>query len=198
MASLAVRDQSGTDDTWASYIEFAAAGAQAPNFLLKVAVPASTLITGVRAELNFKGPLRSWQLWQLSVVDATGARVPVLDNTAATAGWTWTLLAGTAAANINPSSGLVQFVWSSPTSIDASQLDYAKFCFSSPVTASAVDVDVAATQQAPPSASPSPLLAGAAAAAAALVVLVALVLVKRRRSSAARADTTHLAVASAV
>ncbi len=128
VGNLEVRDQSGTGGRWSRYVEFLPLG-RAPKFVLGVTPSTLTPLrrTRVRAEVNFRGPARAEQPWQLAVVDASGVLVPLLDNAPAPS-WSWTLLQGAAVAQLDLSKGLVQFVWYASTAADASDLDYARFC----------------------------------------------------------------------
>ncbi len=87
-ASLAVRDQSLTQDSWDKYVEFSRGSVASCTYRLPTGAVAAD-VTGLRLRLNYRGPSKSEMAVTFSAIDATtGALVLVVDNTSAQS-WVW-------------------------------------------------------------------------------------------------------------
>lgn len=121
--ALAIKDQSGTADTWSKYIEFA------PRSQAVCTFPATTTnLSGLKVRVNYRGPTKAEMRWQFHAWDFTNSTSPwvYIGDNAFAADWVWTAkdLALPAPLNRFISGGQVRIRYSTGSSVDASQLDH--------------------------------------------------------------------------
>jgi hypothetical protein len=129
LSALKVKDQSGSADTWTSYLEFTprSDGLSATfTFTLPDTVDAAQ-ISNLTLYANYKGQAASAQSWAFELYDASrGSWVAAADNQAATS-WVWSALTSSAqssAARFLNSSRQLKVRMSTASSLDACDLDY--------------------------------------------------------------------------
>lgn len=123
---LGVRDQSGTQDGWAKYVEFSGAY----TGYLQYALPgvAASSVTGIQVQANYRGPATSTQTWTWSLYNwSTSAWVPLGTNAGAPSWGSWKLLTFAATgtlANYVSSSGALRVQLKANNANDAADIDY--------------------------------------------------------------------------
>jgi hypothetical protein len=93
-SNLSTLTESGTNDDWDAYVEFQTpktlySGYQA--FTLPSNVPAAA-INSMSLQINFRGPLSSYQLWTWSIYDWDAASWVKVETNVAARDWIWTLI----------------------------------------------------------------------------------------------------------
>jgi hypothetical protein len=131
VASLRVRDQSGTQDDATKYVQFTPASGTRYDGYRRYFVPAGVSlasITGLRVTANYLGPGKTRQRWMWSIYNwRTGLWVALGDNVSV-AGSSWTMLtfAGTGVARdyVRSDTREVRVRVRSDNALDHADLDY--------------------------------------------------------------------------
>ncbi len=121
--ALATKDQSGTQDSWAKYVEFSKGASATCAFSVGSGAAA---VTALSLEVNYRGPMKAEMLWVFEALDvAAGTWVFVADNGFASE-WNWsaatTAFPGGASRFID-ANGQIQVRFSTTSKADVSQLD---------------------------------------------------------------------------
>ncbi len=127
VGNLAVRDQSGTQDTWAKYVEFGGTYSGYRGYTLPAGVTPSS-VTAIQVSANYRGPATAQQTWTWSLYNwSTGAWTSVGTNASAPSWGSWKLLtftASTGAAAFVNSSGAIRVQLKANNATDAADLDF--------------------------------------------------------------------------
>jgi hypothetical protein len=94
VSGLALQDQSGTQDDWYSYIEFQTPGKVyigTQTFKLPSNI-AGSAVTGLKINLNYRGPLKSAQTWTWQIYNWSAASWVTLGTNILAKDWVWTNL----------------------------------------------------------------------------------------------------------
>ena len=148
LSVLGIKEQSGSDDLWAAYVEFIPSGTGATavfSFDVPATLPLAQL-SGLSVEVNYKGQQASVQKWAFALYDhVKGAWVTIGTNSFA-GDWVWSAASLAASGSLSRfiSSGRkIQLRYMTSSSFDASALDY-------------LVVKLQSAGSTPPSPSPSP------------------------------------------
>lgn len=126
---LAVKDQSGTDDNWNSYIEFTPASTGAAA-VFTYPLPAGmnpAQIKTLQLAVNYKGPALTQQKWTFSLYDTLAAKWVAVGSNAAAPSWQWATLTFNAAGTLSrfvSTTRKISVRYETATRVDASDLDY--------------------------------------------------------------------------
>jgi hypothetical protein len=127
VATLGVKDLSGTTNTWSKYVEFNGKYAGYATYAVPASItPAS--VTGLQVLVNYRGPATATQTWTWSVWNwSTGAWVSVGTNATAPDWGSWKPLTftagGTPSAYVSATQG-IRVQLKSNNSNDAADVDY--------------------------------------------------------------------------
>jgi len=126
VSALQTKDQSGSQDTWANYVEFhGSSTAYQGIFTFDASTIDVSSVGAYTLDVNFKGPQHSAQVWQFEFLEpASNTWILAGDNSAAKS-WKWTALSfsGTEAFASLVANGNIQVRFSS-TSGDDCDVDY--------------------------------------------------------------------------
>lgn len=127
VANLAVRDQSGTQDTWNKYVEFIGAYDGYRSYALPGSVnPAD--VTAVEVSVNYRGPATAQQTWTWSLYNwTTSSWTSVGTNATAPAWGSWKLLSfpsPSGAAAYVSGTGAIRVQLKANNATDAADIDY--------------------------------------------------------------------------
>lgn len=129
VGNLAVKDQTGTQDTFAKYVEFDTVStgyAGYRQYTVPAAVTPSS-VTAITVAANYRGPSNAEQAWTWSLYNwSTSAWTTIGTNAGATS-WTWksfTFASPSSAASYVSSAGLVRVQLSAANGVDNALLDY--------------------------------------------------------------------------
>ncbi len=127
VAALAVRDQSGSQDTWTKYVEFGGKYAGYRTYTL----PSSTDpadVTGIEVAANYRGPAQAEQGWTWSLYNwSTSSWTSVGTNASASSWGSWKLLefaSPASASSFVNASGSIRVRLAASNSSDAANLDF--------------------------------------------------------------------------
>jgi len=102
VSNLAVRDQSGTQNTWTKYVEFRTPGTRyigLRSYTLPAGVNPSTL-TGLQVQANFLGPTKAAQAWRWRVYNFSTRRWDLLGDNSGASWSAWKLLSFSAGGTL--------------------------------------------------------------------------------------------------
>jgi Glycoside-hydrolase family GH114/N-terminal glycosyl-hydrolase-114-associated domain/Fibronectin type III domain len=145
VANLAVKDQSGTADTFSKYVEFdstATGYAGYRQYSLPPSLAPST-VTGVAVTANYKGPTTAEQAWSWSLFNWSTAQWTTIGSNSGASSWVWksfTFASPASAASFVSPTGAVRVQFSATTGVDNALLDYEAIT----VTSGAAVVDATA------------------------------------------------------
>ncbi|MGV8969806.1 MAG: endo alpha-1,4 polygalactosaminidase [Microbacteriaceae bacterium] len=129
VSNLAVKDQSGTTDTFSKYVEFDTISTGYAGYR-QYAVPGSVApssVTGISVAANYRGPTQSQQSWTWSLYNWTTSSWTTLGNNSGASSWVWkslTFASPTSASSYVSSTGAVRVQLSTTTGVDNALLDY--------------------------------------------------------------------------
>lgn len=124
VASLAVRDESGTADDWTRYVNFDKSTSAICTFALPAGTTPSSVVSATMT-VNYCGPRKADMLWTFTAKDVVaGTYVPVTDNGFA-ADWEWsaTTIGLPTPARLFASDGSLRLRYSTTSRFDNSELD---------------------------------------------------------------------------
>ena len=128
VANLGVMDLSGTTDGWNRYVEFMGQYNGYLSYAVPASIPASS-ITGIQAQVNYRGPATGTQTWTFKLYNWTTSAWVTLGTNATAPDWgAWKLLAFTAsgtAANYISTTGAMRLQLLANNANDAADIDYA-------------------------------------------------------------------------
>jgi len=129
VGNLAVKDQSGTQDNFAKYVEFDTVSTGYSGYR-QYQVPTSiapSSVTAITVDANYRGPSNAEQAWTWSLYNWSTSAWTTLGTNAGATSWTWKALAfvspGSAASYVN-ASGQVRVQLSATNGVDNALLDY--------------------------------------------------------------------------
>lgn len=133
VSNLHVNDQSGTQDDWDNYVEFASQSAGTTyqgyrSYTLPSNIPISSVLS-LQVKANYRGPASAGQVWAWSLFDwSSGTWVSIGDNTNAPWWLSWYMLMFDAPANapdfINSTTREIRVRLTSNNMTDNMLLDY--------------------------------------------------------------------------
>ncbi len=128
VSNLAVRDQSGTQNTYAKYVEFSPSGSSAYAGYRTYTVPASvppSSVTGIQVDANYLGPAAAQQTWTWSLYDwATSSWTQIGTNAGAPSWGSWKLLTFSAGGGFVSSTGSIRVRLAANNTSDSADVDY--------------------------------------------------------------------------
>jgi hypothetical protein len=123
-SALATAELTGTSDVWANYVELFPSSRIVCNYVLPSGTAAGA-VSSLGLQVNYRGPIKSSQLWTFEVLDTgTGAWILLGDNAFA-GDWVWTKTAFTLPTPLARffSGSTLQIRYGTTRSADASDLD---------------------------------------------------------------------------
>ena len=129
VGNLAVKDQSGTQDNFAKYVEFDTVSAGYAGYR-QYQVPTSiapSSVTAIQVDANYRGPSHSEQVWTWSLYNWSTSSWSTLGSNSGASSWTWkafTFAAPSSASSYVSSAGLVRVRISATNGYDNALLDY--------------------------------------------------------------------------
>ncbi len=129
VSNLAVKDQSGTADTFSKYVEFDTTSTGYAGYR-QYSVPSSTApssVTGISVAANYKGPTNAEQKWTWALYNWSTSSWTSVGTNVGTSSWVWKSLAFASPASASSyvsSAGAVRVQLSSTTGVDNALLDY--------------------------------------------------------------------------
>ena len=124
VAALAIKDQTGAQDTWTKYVELAPSSSAILKYTLPSGVTAASL-SSLAIGVSYRGPAKASMRWTFEAWDAVAsAWVPVGDNAFA-ADWAWSVgtLALPAPYARFVSAGSLKLRYATTSAADSSDLD---------------------------------------------------------------------------
>ncbi len=159
LSSLAIQDQSGTQNTWSNYVELTPATIFQGLFSFKL--PSGVLssdVVGYKLTTNYLGTTSNYQLWTFKLRNQSTGALTTLGTTATAQAWKWTPMSFTLSAGgayVN-SNGLLNVQYSSNNKFDVSDLDF----LSLTVSTKSSTISPTPTPTPTPTPSPTPLPSG--------------------------------------
>ena len=130
-SALAVKDQTGTQDTWAKYVELSPSGSAAYSGYRTYALPSSVTpasVTGVSVSVNYKGPSTAGQTWTWALYNWNTAAWTTVGTNATAPSWgSWkalTFASPTSTSGLVSSTGAIRVRVSANNTSDSANLDY--------------------------------------------------------------------------
>ncbi|MFI6324441.1 endo alpha-1,4 polygalactosaminidase [Nonomuraea sp. NPDC050556] len=124
VANLVVKDQSGTQNNYAKYVEFSPNYVGYRTYTLPASVPPSS-VTGLQVQANYRGPSAAEQTWKWSLYDwGTSAWTQVGTNAGAPSWGSWTTLTFNAAGNYVSGTGSIRVRLAANNTSDSADVDY--------------------------------------------------------------------------
>ena len=129
VGNLAVKDQTGTQDTFSKYVEFNTVSTGYAGYR-QYQVPTSTApssVTSIAVDANYRGPSNSEQAWTWSLYNWSTSTWTTVGTNAGATSWTWksfSFASPSSAASYVSSAGLVRVQLSAANGVDNALLDY--------------------------------------------------------------------------
>lgn len=130
VTTLAVMDQSGSQNNWDKYVEFQTPGSNKYQGYRTYMLPGSVApssVSAIQVRANFLGPAKSYQTWTWKVYNWDSGQWVTLGNNGSATEWRWSLLtfdAGSSLSSYIRSTGEIRIRIESNNTKDNSDLDY--------------------------------------------------------------------------
>ena len=130
-SALAVKDQTGTQDTWARYVELSPSGSAAYSGYRTYALPSSVApssVTGISVAVNYKGPSTANQTWTWALYNWNTAAWTTVGTNATAPSWgSWkalTFASPASASGLVSTTGAIRVRVAANNTSDSANLDY--------------------------------------------------------------------------
>ncbi|TBN58107.1 hypothetical protein EYE40_12285 [Glaciihabitans arcticus] len=130
-SALAVKDQTGTQDTWAKYVELSPSGSAAYSGYRTYALPSTVTpssVTGISVAVNYKGPSTANQTWTWALYNWNTAAWTTVGTNATAPSWgSWkalTFASPTSTSGLVSSTGAIRVRVAANNTSDSANLDY--------------------------------------------------------------------------
>ncbi|MBF0493224.1 MAG: endo alpha-1,4 polygalactosaminidase [Deltaproteobacteria bacterium] len=130
VSTLAMQDQSGSQDDWNQYLEFYTPGNSIYKGQRAYIVPASvdlTQIQGLALRVNYRGPQKNYQTWSWKIYDWVGRKWVGIGDNGFAAPWIWQMAnfqIGGKPTNYINSKRQLSILFQSNNAKDDADLDY--------------------------------------------------------------------------
>ena len=130
-SNLVAKDQSGTQDTWAKYVELSPSGSAAYSGYRTYALPGSVTpasVTGIAVSVNYKGPSTAGQTWTWSLYNWNTSGWTTVGTNATAPSWgSWKTLnfaSPSSTTGLVSSTGAIRVRVAANNTSDSANLDW--------------------------------------------------------------------------